>query len=128
MSTEEEKRFFHLLQFLSFIKSLGLNLFKDCKTLRVKKQDYYRLKFPLSKFVRYTGVNILNKADQKKVLDLQEFFNTVNVSNKHLINIKEHIIRLLKELVTHKIIHNQLEIVLKNGIKEKVLIKYCITR
>ncbi|MFT5250291.1 MAG: hypothetical protein ACI93P_002026, partial [bacterium] len=28
---EEEKRFFHLLQFLSFIKSLELNPCKDCK-------------------------------------------------------------------------------------------------
>lgn len=52
MTEEDEKRFFHLLQFLSFIKSLELNLFKDCKRLRVKKQNYYRLKFPLSRFVK----------------------------------------------------------------------------
>jgi hypothetical protein len=48
--------------------------------------------------------------EQKKVLDLQEFFCTINVSNKHLIGVKESIVRLLKELVKDKIIHNQLEI------------------
>ena len=62
--------------------------------------------------------------EQKKILDLQEFFNTINVSNKRLIGIKESIIQLLKELVKDKIIYNQLEIVLKSGKKEEVLIKY----
>jgi hypothetical protein len=218
MAKEEEERLFHLLQFLSFIRSLELNPFKDCKKLRVKKQNYYRLKFPLSKFVKYTGIQISNKSDrkkligyfkqlhkldpivkefsdgafrsyvcflyaecenpsgkawvvevyaaeelfwfpypfqlpksfliskhkndlrlkvrlmkalavheQKKILDLQEFFNTINVSNKHLIRIKESIIQLLKELVKDKIIHNQLEIVLKSGRKEEVLIKFLTT-
>ena len=215
MVTEEEERFFHLLQFLSFIKSLKVNPFKDCKRLRVKNQNYYRLKFPLSKFVKYTGIKISNQSDrkkligyfkelhtldpiikefsdgafrsyvcflyvecenpsgkawivevfvagelfwfpypfqlpksflisrqkndlrlkirlmkalavnkQKKILDLQEFFNTINVSNKRLIEIKESIIQLLKELVKDKIIHNQLEIVLKSGKKKEVLIKF----
>lgn len=210
ISTEEEERFFHLLQFLSFIKSLELNSFKYCKKLRVKKRNYYCLKFSLSKFVKYTVIKISNKSDrkkligyfkqlhklnpivkefsdgafqsyvcflyaecnnssgkvwvieiyaaeelfrfpytfrlpksfmiskqkndlrlkvrlmealavheQKKVLDLQEFFNIINVSNKHCIKIKERIIQLLKELVKYKIIHNQLEIILKNGRKEE---------
>ncbi len=35
---EEEERFFHLLQFLSFVKSLELNPFKDCKKDRIKEQ------------------------------------------------------------------------------------------
>ena len=61
--------------------------------------------------------------EQKKVLDLQEFFSTINVPNKHLIGVKESIVRLLKELVKDKIIHNQLEIVLKSGKKKEVLIK-----
>jgi len=215
MSEEEEERFFHLLQFLSFIKSLELNPFKNCKRLRVKKQNYYGLKFPRSKFVNYTGIPISHQSDRKKLigyfkqlhkldpivqefsdgafrsyvcflyaecenpsgkawvvevdaaeelfwfpypfqlpksflisrqkndlrlkvrlmkalavnepkkrLDLQEFFNTINVSNKRLIEIKESIIQLLKELVKDKIIHNQLEIVLKSGKKEEVLIKF----
>jgi hypothetical protein len=37
MSEEEEEKLFHLLQFLSFIKSLDLNSFKDCKKLRKSK-------------------------------------------------------------------------------------------
>jgi len=34
---EEEKGFFHLLQFLSFVKSLKSNPFKDCKNYRLKE-------------------------------------------------------------------------------------------
>ena len=215
MSEEEEEKLFRLLQFLSFIKSLELNSFQDCERLRVKKQNYYRLKFPLSKFVRYTGIQISNQSDrkkligyfkqlhkldpivkefsdggfrsyvcflyaecenpstkawvvevfaaeelfwfpypfklpksflisrqkndlrlkvrlikalavneQKKLLDLQEFFNTINVSNKRLIGIKENIIQLLKELVKDRIIHDRLEIILKNGKKKDVPVKY----
>ena len=214
---EEEEKLFHLLQFLSFIKSLELNLIKDCKKLRVKNQNYYRLKFPLSKFVKYTGIKISNQSDRKKligyfkqlhkldpivkefsdggfrsyvcflyaectnpstkawvvevfvaeelfwfsypfqlpksflisgqkndlrlkvrlvkalavnekkkILDIQEFFNTIHVSNKRLIEIKESIIRLLKELVKDKIIHNRLEIIWKSGKKEYASIK-CLT-
>ena len=214
MAEEEEERFFHLLQFLSFIKSLELNPLKDCKKLRVKKQNYYRLKFPLSKFVRFTGIQISNQSDrrklieyfkqlhkldpivkefsdgafrsyvcflytdcenqsgkswvievfaaeelfwfsypfqlpksflisrhkndlrlkvlfmkslafsnQEKILNLEEFFNTINVRNDQLIKIKESMIQLLKELVKDKIIHNQLEIVFKNGKKKDGLIK-----
>lgn len=215
MSEEEEARFFHLLQFLSFIKSLELNPFKDCKRLRVKKQNYYHLKFPLSKFVKYTGIQISNQSDRKKlisyfkqlqkldpiveefsdqafrsyvcflyvecanpsgkswvidvyvaeelfwfpypfhlpksfliskqkndlrlkiqfikalavndrkkILDLQEFFNAINVSNKRLVVIKESIIYLLKELVKEKFIHNQIEILFKNSKKKEVLIEF----
>ena len=214
MTEKEEEKLFHLLQFLSFIKSLELNLFKDCKRLRVKKQNYYRLKFPLSKFVKYTGIKISNQSDrkkligyfkqlhkldpivkefsdggfrsyacflyaecenpstkawvvevfaaeelfwfsypfqlpksfliagqkndlrlkvwfikslavneQKKLLDLQEFFNTINVSNKRLIGIKESIIELFKALVKDKIIHTRLEIILRSGKKKDVSIK-----
>jgi hypothetical protein len=68
MSEEEEERFFHLLQFLSFIKSLELNPVKDCKKLRVKKQNYYRLKFPLSKFVKFTDIQISNKSHRRKLI------------------------------------------------------------
>lgn len=68
MSDIEEKRFFHLLQFLSFIKSLNLNVFNDCKKLRVKKQNYYHLKFPLSKFVRFTGVQSLDNSNRQELI------------------------------------------------------------
>ena len=68
MAEEEEERFFHLLQFLSFIKSLELNPFKDCKKLRVKKQNYYRLKFPLSKFVKFMDIQISNKSHRRKLI------------------------------------------------------------
>ena len=69
MAEEKEKRLFHILQFLSFIKSLELNPFKDCKKLRVKKQNYYRLKFPLSKFVGFTGIQISNQPDRRKLIE-----------------------------------------------------------
>ena len=68
MPEKEEKRFFHLLQFLSFIKSLDLNVLKDCKKLRVKKQNYYRLKFPLSKSMKFTGVQIFNKSNRRELI------------------------------------------------------------
>ena len=215
MSEEEEERFFHLLQFLSFIKSLELNPFKDCKRLRIKKQNYYRLKFPLSKFVKFTGIQISNQSDRRKLieyfkqlhkldpivkefsdgafrsyvcflyaecenpsgkawvlevsvaeelfcfpypfqlpksflisrqkndlrlkvlfmkalavsdqekrLNLEEFFNTINVRNDQLIKIKENMIQLLKELVKDKMIHNQLEFVFKSSKKKDGLIKF----
>ena len=55
--------------------------------------------------------------DQSKI----RFFdrrNVYNLSNKRLIGIKENIIQLLKELVKDQIIHNRLEIILKNGKKK----------
>ena len=218
ISVKEEERFFHLLQFLSFIKSLELNPFKNWKRLRVKKQNYYRLKFPLSKFVKFTGIQISNKSDRKKLvsyfqqlqkldpivkefsnggfrsyvcfiytdcdnpsgkawivelfaaeelfwfpypfqlpesflrsankndlrlkvrlmkslavsepektLDLEEFFNTINVRNDPLIQIKKNLIRLLIELVENKIIRNEVEVILKSGKKKYHLIKNLTT-
>jgi hypothetical protein len=59
-------------------------------------------------------------SDQEKRLNLEEFFNTINVRNDQLIKIKESMIQLLKELVKDKIIHNQLEIVFKIGKKKMV--------
>ncbi len=35
---KEEERLFHLLEFLSFLKSLELEAFKDCKRHRIKSQ------------------------------------------------------------------------------------------
>lgn len=211
---EEEKEFFHLLQFLSFVKSLKLNPFKDCKKYRLKEQLYYELKFTLSQFVKFTGMHLSNHSereklilyfyqlqkldpivkvfsdrafrsyvcfpyvkcnnpsgkswvvevlvaeelfsfpypfqlpksflrsgskndlrlkvclmkslavsDQKKRLDLEEFFNTINVGNDPLIQIKKNIIQLLSELVENKIIQNEVEVILKSGRKKYHLIK-----
>jgi hypothetical protein len=202
---EEEERLFHLLQFLSFVKSLKLNPFKDCEKHQIKKQLYYGLKFPLSQFVKFTGIQLSNHSDrekllvyfsqlqkldpiikvfsnmafrsyvcfpyvdyanpsgkswvlevlvveelfcfpypfrlsksflgsgskndlrlkvrlmkslavsnQKKILDLEEFFNTINVRNDPLIQIKKNLIRLLNELVENEIIQNEVLIVLKS--------------
>lgn len=215
---EEEERLFHLFQFLSFVKSLGLCPFKDCKKHRIKDELYYFLKFPLSQFVRFTGIKIskqsqrdkliryfrqLHKLDpivkefsdrafrsyvcfpyvgcdnpsgnswiievsaaeaifcfpypfqlpksflvstckndlrlklqlikslavheQEKRLDLDEFFNRVNVPNSQLIEIKKNIIQLLNELVEDKIIHDEVELVLKSGNKKDQLIKNLAT-
>ena len=43
----DEERFFHLLQFLSFVKSL---------------------KFPLSKFVKFTGMQLSNQSEREKLI------------------------------------------------------------
>ena len=64
----KEERLFHLLQFLSFIKSLELNTRKDCEKHRIKKQNYYCLKFPLSKFVKFTGIGVLKDSQRKNLL------------------------------------------------------------
>jgi hypothetical protein len=215
---EEEKRFFHLLQFLSFIKSLELNPCKDCKKHRIKKECYYSFKFPLSQFVAFTGIRLSNHSERKKLiiyfyqlqkldpiikifskrafrsyvcfpyvecenpcgnswfievlaaeelfcfpypfqlpksflvstrkndlrlkvkfmqslacseqsklLDLQEFFNRINVRNNQLIQIKKRIIQLLNELVENKIIHNEVIIQLKSGKKKNLLINTLTT-
>ena len=214
----EEERFFHLLQFLSFVRSLKLNPFKDCKKLRIKKQFYYELKFPLSQFVKFTGMQLSHQSDreklmsyfsllqrldpivkvfsdmsfrsyvcfpyvgcekpsgkywviealiaeelfcfsypfqlpslflrsrskndlrlkvrlmkslavsnQEKVLDLEEFFNSITVSNIDLIRIKKSIIQLLNELVDNKTIQNKVEVVLKSGKKRYHFIKNLTT-
>ena len=211
---EEEERFFHLLQFLSFVKSLKLNPFEDCKKHKLKKQFYYELKFPLSQFVKFTGTQFSHQSDREKLifyfyqlqkldpivrvfsdgafrsyvcfpyvdckissgkpwivevlaaeelfsfpypfqlpksflisnhkhdlrlkvrlmkslavserekrLDLEEFFNPINVRNTDLIQIKKTIIHLLRELVENQIIQNQLGIVFKSGNKKEVVIK-----
>ena len=215
---EEEERLFHLLQFLSFVKSLKLNPFKDCKKYRLKEQFYYELKFPLSQFVKFTGMRLSNQSDreklifyfyqlqkldpivkvfsnlafrsyvcfpyvncanpsskswvieilaaeelfwfpypfqlpksflrsgskndlrlkvrlmkslavsdQKKKLSLEEFFNTVNVRNDPLIQIKKNLIKLLSELVENKIIQNEMKVILKSGKKKYHLIKNLTT-
>ena len=64
----EEERLFHLLQFLSFVKSLKLNRFKDCQKHKIKKQFYYGLKFPLSQFVKFTGMQLSNQSDREKLI------------------------------------------------------------
>lgn len=50
------------------MKSLELNPLKDCKKLRIKNQFYYELKFPLSKFVKFTGMQLSNKYKRKKLI------------------------------------------------------------
>jgi len=58
----------YFLQFLSFIKNLELNPGKDCKKDRIKKQNYYVLKFPLSQFVEFTGIQNLKDSQRKKLI------------------------------------------------------------
>ena len=215
---EEEERFFHLLQFLSFVKSLTLNPLKNCKKHRIKNHIYYELKCPLSQFVKFTGMQLSNHSErkklifyffqlqkldpivkvfsnrafrsyvcfpyvdcdnpsgkswiievlaaeelfcfpypfelpksflrsankndlrlkvrimkslavseQKKTLDLEEFFNPINFRNNDLIQIKKRMIQLLNELVETQIIHNEVDIVLKSGKKKYQLIKKLTT-
>jgi hypothetical protein len=65
---KEEERLFHLFQFLSFVKSLELKAFKDCKKQRIKEQLYYGLKFPLSEFVKFTGIQISKQSQRDKLI------------------------------------------------------------
>ena len=51
---------------------------------------------------------------------LQKFFNTINLPNNQLIQIK---IQLLNELVDNKIIKTELEIIPKKGKNKHILIK-----
>nr|UBA15735.1 hypothetical protein [Pseudo-nitzschia hainanensis] len=67
-NTEEEKRLFHLLQFLSFVKSLELKASKDCKKQKINEQLYYGLKFPLSKFYRFTGMKVSNQSERENLI------------------------------------------------------------
>ena len=62
-------------------------------------------------------------SDQKKILDLEEFFNRINVQNNRLIQIKKSIIKLLNELVKNQIIENKFEMIFKSGKKVQGLIK-----
>ena len=65
--------------------------------------------------------------EQEKKLNLDEFFNKVNVSNNQLIKIKKSIIELFKELVKDKVIGNEVGFVLKSGRKKDQLIKNLTT-
>ena len=65
--------------------------------------------------------------EQEKKLNLDEFFNKVNVSNNQLIKIKKSIIQLLNELVKDKIIDNEVGFVLKSGVKKDQFIKKLTT-
>lgn len=50
------------------MKSLKLNTLKDCKKHRIKKQLYYSLKFPLSKFIKFTGMQLSNQCEGEKLI------------------------------------------------------------
>jgi len=65
---EEAERLFHLFQFLSFVKSLELKGFKGCKKQKIKEQLYYGLKFPLSEFVKFTGIQISKQSQRDKLI------------------------------------------------------------
>ena len=67
-SNKSEEKFFYLLQFLSFVKSLRLNPLKKCDKSKIKKQDYYGFKFRLSQFVNFTGIKISNHSDREKFI------------------------------------------------------------
>ena len=62
-------------------------------------------------------------SDKNKIIDLEEFFNTLNIRNDPLIQLKKNLIRLLSELVDNRIIQNEVEIILKSGKKRDCLIQ-----
>jgi hypothetical protein len=87
--------------------------------LRSRSKNDLRLKVRLMKSFAVS--------DQKKRLDLEEFFNTINVRNDPLIQIKKNLIQLLSELFDNKIIQNEVEVILKSGKKKYHLIKNLTT-
>jgi hypothetical protein len=66
---KEAERLYHLLQFLSFVNSLNLNPFQDCKRFQMKTQIYYELKFPLSQFLKFTNMQSSNQVEREKIID-----------------------------------------------------------
>jgi hypothetical protein len=74
----EEERFFHLLQFLSFVKSLKINSFKETPKLRIKDLNYYELKFPLSQFVKFTGMQLSHQSDREKLMSYLSLLQTLD--------------------------------------------------
>merc|ERR1711862_594454 len=65
---KEGERLFYLFQFLSFVKSLELKAFKDCKKQKIKEQLYYGLKFFLSEFLKFTGIQISKQSQRDKLI------------------------------------------------------------
>jgi len=76
--SQEEERLFHLLQFLSFVKSLNLNPAKDCQKYLIKNQVYYLVEFSLSQFFQFTGIKISNHYQRKKILSYFERLQTIH--------------------------------------------------
>ena len=64
---------------------------------------------------------LLPVIELNKRLDLEEFFNTINLRIDQLIQIKKRILQLLRELVENKIIQNEVKIILKSGKKRIAL-------
>lgn len=81
-----------------------------------KQKNDLRLKIRL--------IKALAISKKTKLLDLQELFSVMNISNNNLIKVKKQIIYLLKELVEYQIIHNQLEIISKSGSRKQIPIEY----
>jgi len=59
----------------------------------------------------------------EKTLDLEEFFNPINLRNNQLIQIKKNILQLLNELAENNIIQNEVEVALKSGKRKDQLIQ-----
>jgi hypothetical protein len=66
-------------------------------------------------------------SEPEKTLDLEEFFNAINLRNNQLIQVKKNILQLLTELVENNLIHNEVKILLKSGRKKNRLIKFLTT-
>jgi hypothetical protein len=59
----------------------------------------------------------------EKTLDLEEFFNPINLRNNQPIQIKKNILQLLNELAENNIIQNEVEVALKIGKRKDQLIQ-----
>lgn len=65
-SNDEEERIFHLLQYLSFVKTLTKDQY--LQTHSIKNKVYYIVKFSLRQFLAFTGVKITNSYQRKQLL------------------------------------------------------------
>jgi hypothetical protein len=101
------------------------------EVLAAEELFYFPYPFQLPKSFLHSGskndlqlkvrlMKSLAVSDQKKRVNIEEFFSKINVRNDPLIQIKKNLIRLLSELVENKIIQNEVEILLKSGKKNTI--------
>ena len=65
---EEEKRFFHLFQFLSFLRSFKFPHNNSYPEVTIKNKKYYFIKFSLTDFIRFTNTSITADYQRKTLL------------------------------------------------------------
>lgn len=66
---EDKKRFYHLIQFLTFIKTLN---YENSKRHWIKEKCFYIQQFYLSDFLQFVGIKVTRQNQRKKLLEYFE--------------------------------------------------------